>query len=114
MYKYEQFEIEWIGKRRNRWTFVETIRKKNGKYSQMFVVCQCDCGSIAHYDPYYCSSALFPAECIICSREKKKLHWFKERELENEFFEDIVMPDIIDDKDTITLYSEIYKKYYRD
>jgi hypothetical protein len=114
MYKYEAFEKEWIGKRRNKWTFMSTIRKKNGHYSQVFIVCQCDCGSIAHYDPYYCMSINFPTECIICSRTRKKLHWFKEREVEEEFFHDLSIPDQLDDLDTISIYGEIYKRYYRD
>lgn len=114
MYKYEAFIKDCVGKKKNKFTFIgfNRVAKKNS--SIVMVDCQCECGRVVQYSASQCFGNLFPYQCIMCNRHKKKNHWYKEREIEAEFLQEMLIGDPVEDGAVLAAYDEKYKKYYRD
>lgn len=117
MHRFKLFVQEMIGKKKNNWTFVSwKYVESNKKDSRLMVLmCKCDCGIIKQYPVYICASHHFPQQCIKCSRNKKKLNWFRERKAQESYDEEeLWLPDINEEYDCVAIYADKYKKYYRD
>lgn len=114
MFLYKIFKNEYVGTKKNSWTFVEINRILKGKHYYYLVLCVCKCGSQASYSPGYCMGPNFPLSCRKCNRARKKFQWkpalLTPNEREYELNEGIDQ----EQDDIVINYGNYYKDYYRD
>lgn len=114
MFMYELFLQEYIGTKKNSWTFIEVNRIKKGKRVSYQVTCLCDCGALSHYTPGYCIGPNMPLACKKCTRGKSKSEWQSSNASDREIVYESKYNHDQENDDIILNYGQYYKDYYRD
>ncbi len=115
MFIYKEFIQEYLGKKKDSWTFTEVNQVKHGRTYKHIVTCICDCGTIRYYTACECASYKFPKSCVRCFRKKaKKTYHIQDKVTQREMSEVSSFDIIADDVVTVEIYKEQYKKHYRD
>jgi hypothetical protein len=114
MFIYEFFLKEYIGKKKNSWTFLELKKIKKGRRVYYMVLCLCVCGSTANYSPSSCISHILPLACKKCRKVKRNGEWKQDYSINQDIHYSKISTYDEENDDIIVNYEQYYKDYYRD